>query len=189
MKLSILIPSIPERFDKAQALYEMIDSQSIEEVEVLLLMDNKKRTIGEKRNNIKDLAQGKYFTIIDDDDQISDDYVEEVLKAMESSPDVITYKQRCFNPNGAEFIVTFGLGNEVEHNCKDDKYLDIKRPAWHNCVWLTEKFQKIIFPHMNYGEDGIWAERATLIAKTEIHIDKILHQYNFDAELSAATLD
>lgn len=167
-------------------MYENLLNQSNDEVEIIMLMDNKKRSIGHKRNDIKNLAKAKYFTIIDDDDNVSDDYIEEVLKAIEEDKDVITFKQQC-NLDGNEFIVTFGQGNEVEQLTQE--YQDIKRPPWHCCVWKTDIFQKVMFPSKiddNYGEDGVWASRAGLIISTSHHIDKVLHYYNFDSEKSEA---
>ena len=51
MILSILIPSIPSRFKLVQKLYKTIEGQIRDrEVEILVLIDNKKRSIGAKRN-------------------------------------------------------------------------------------------------------------------------------------------
>ena len=159
MKLSILIPSIPERFDKAIKLYNKCLEQATDEVEVVMLTDNKKKSIGAKRNELISMAQGIYFTILDDDDDITNDYVETLLPYMEDFHDVITYKQKCFIEDYS-FIVTFGMNNEIEHNTKDGRYQDCMRPPWHCCVWLRERYKIIKFPDVSYGEDGVWAYRS-----------------------------
>src|SRR5688500_8886247 len=116
--LSILICSIPSRFDKARALYEHILSLvGDKNIEVLMLMDNKKRTIGEKREAIKNISNGKYFMFVDDDDSLYS--VDEIYEATEQDVHVITFKSKCLNSDGSEYVVTFGLGNEVEHNTVD----------------------------------------------------------------------
>ncbi len=189
MKLSILIPSIPERFEKACELYEKCLDQATDEVEVLMFTDNRKRTIGAKRNDLLSLTRGKYFMLLDDDDDIRDDFVESILPYTEDLNDVITFKQECHNEDGTPFIITFGLGNEVEHNTKKGNYLDSNRPPWHCCVWLTERFRKVKFPEVSYGEDGVWSERAGWISSNEIHIDKVLHYYKFNADQSAANTE
>ena len=54
--LSILIPSIPSRLRKAIALYnKMLVRVSDKNCEVLMLTDDKKRTIGEKREALKNI--------------------------------------------------------------------------------------------------------------------------------------
>lgn len=186
MKLSILIPSIPERFIKANRLYRKCLKQATDEVEILMFTDNKKRTIGEKRNDMLSLANGKYFIILDDDDDISKDFVKSILPFTDNLIDVITFKQEC-TIEGRKFIVEFGLGNDVEQLTQE--YNDIKRPPWHCCVWNRERFAKVKFPEVNYGEDGVWAERAGWISTRGEHIDKVLHYYNFDIKKSAATTE
>ena len=74
MKLSIIIPAVPSRFEKARKLFEFMQANSTDEVEILLLFDNKKRSIGKKREAILELAQGDYFWMVDDDDGIFEVY-------------------------------------------------------------------------------------------------------------------
>jgi len=70
-QLSILIPSIPTRFGRAKALYEKILALvGDKDIEILMLTDNKKRTIGEKREALKNASNGKYFMFVDDDDDL-----------------------------------------------------------------------------------------------------------------------
>lgn len=183
-RLSILIPSIPSRFDMAKERYtRYIEMVGDKDIEVLLFMDNKKRSIGAKREALKNISKGKYFLISDEDDDLLS--IDEIYEATLKNVDVITFKQRCFNPDGSEFIVTFGLGNEIEHNTEKGRYLDCKRPAFHMCAW-NQRFKKIHYPDISYAEDGVWAIEANKLAKTEIHIDKIVHSYNFSPLISEA---
>jgi hypothetical protein len=47
MQLSILIPSIPSRWERAQKLYTKISKMCEgKDIEILLFLDNKKRTVG-----------------------------------------------------------------------------------------------------------------------------------------------
>ena len=73
IKLSILIPSIPSRFDRVKELVGQLEGQigGRDDVEIIVFMDNKKRSIGRKRNDIMKLATGQYFSMIDDDDNVS----------------------------------------------------------------------------------------------------------------------
>jgi hypothetical protein len=91
-QLSILIPSIPSRFDKAIGLYHKIVFLVGErDIEILMLTDNKKRTIGEKREALKNASNGKYFMFVDDDDDLVD--LEDLYNATFEDVDVITFQQ------------------------------------------------------------------------------------------------
>ncbi len=94
-RLSILIPSIPSRFERAIKLYnEILAMCEGLDIEVLMLTDNKKRTIGEKREALKNLSKGKYFMFVDDDDSLLS--IKEIYEATEKDVDVITFWQVCF---------------------------------------------------------------------------------------------
>lgn len=187
--LSILICSIPYRFDKARALYEhCMQLVGDKNIEVILFMDNKKRTIGEKRESAASIAKGKYVMFVDDDDSLYS--VDEVYDATFKNVDVITFKSKCLNSNGSEYIVTFGLGNEVEHN--DDgngNYIDMKRPPFPQCAWWRLYYQQFHFPDINYGEDWEWTKQVLKYAKKEFHIDKVIHGYNFNPTTTEASTE
>lgn len=185
-QLSILIPSIHSRLLKAKNLYQKIIADvGDKDIEVLMLTDNKKRSIGAKREALKNISTGKFFCMVDDDDSITN--LDALYEATFDEVDVITFKSKCRNPDGSEFIVTFGLGNEVEHN-NDGKgnYTDCLRPPFHVCAW-HERFKKIPYPDISYNEDGVWIKAANKKAKTEKHIDKIIHSYNYSPKISEAS--
>lgn len=185
IRLTILIPSIPERFAKATALYNrMLELSNGMDVEIVMLTDNRILSIGAKQNHLLQMVNGKYFTIIHDDDEITD--LKDIYEATIKDVDVITYKARCFNSDGSEYIVTQRLGAEVEHNTKDGKYLDCKRPPFPNCAW-AKKFTHFRFPDISYSEDWEWVKQCLAEAKTEHHIDKVLFHYNFMPSETAAS--
>lgn len=184
MRLSILIPSVPSRIDDMLNLfYHLTKSAEGKEIEILVLTDNKKRTIGEKREALKNLARGKYFMFVDDDDWLIS--LDEIYEAAEKDVDVITFKQRCIlkgnDYKGEEFIVTFGIGNEIEVI-----KADCKRPPFHVCAWAS-KYKEFKFPSLNYNEDTEWLKQ--LNPKTEFHINKVLHEYRFDNDKSEAVYE
>lgn len=183
-RLSILIPSIPSRWTKAQMLYnDLMDMVGDKDIEVLLLLDNKKRTIGEKREALKNASNGKYFMFCDDDDSLYS--IDEIYDATANDVDVITFKSKCRNSDGSTYIVTAGLRNQVEHNTEDGRYMDCKRPPFTQSAWAS-RFKQFPFPAMNYNEDWEWVKQCLPTAFLETHIDKVLHGYNFDPEVSEA---
>lgn len=188
MQLSILIPSIPSRWERSQKLYtKILNMCEGKDIEVLLFMDNKKRTVGGKRDALVQMSRGKYFMFVDDDDDLVS--VDEIYQATFQDVDVITFKQQCLgiDANKTPFVVTFGLGNENEMGKGPAYgiYLDCKRPPYHVCAW-NEKFKVHRFPDISYGEDWEWVQKCLPDAKTEVFIDKILHKYDFDLNVSEA---
>ncbi len=97
MKLSVLVCTIPERFDKFNALLRKLNLLSFN-LGVEILHDNSPKgtkTIGGKRNDLLNKAVGEYVCFVDDDDDISDDYFTEILKAIESKPDCVGFEIAC----------------------------------------------------------------------------------------------
>jgi hypothetical protein len=155
------------------------------DIEVLLFMDNKKRTVGGKRDALVQMSSGKYFMFVDDDDDLVS--VDEIYQATFQDVDVITFKQLCKNNDKTSFVVTFGIGNEneVKKASAFGAHLDCKRPPYHVCAW-NKKFKIYRFPEISYGEDWEWVQKCLPEAKTEVFIDKILHRYDYDQNVSEA---
>ena len=188
IQLSILIPSIPSRFEKANKLYsDLLEKSTGLNIEILLFSDNKKRSIGAKRESLKSLVNGKYFMFCDDDDEFLS--LVEIYEATFLDVDVIDFKAICTNNDGSTFIITQKLGNEIEHNTKDGRYLDCNRPPFPNCAWRTETVKNCNFPDISYGEDWAFIEQCLKVAKTECFIDKVLFKYNFSPTVTEASTE
>jgi glycosyltransferase involved in cell wall biosynthesis len=184
MKLSILTPTIPTRIASVAALQVKIAEQIDDDltVEHLCFCDNRARTIGAKRQALVDIARGEYIAFVDDDDDISDDYVSRLLTAIETGADVITFRQRAIY-NGLESEVVFGVNN------RDGQFnpggITLRAP-WHVCAWKRETVAGCLFGESNYGEDLIWCEQARKRIQTAHHIDAVLHTYRHEAVTTAA---
>ena len=186
MQLSILIPSIPERWDMGRDLFTRLQKMCEgKEIEILYFMDNRKRSPGEKHEDLKNISNGKYFMFCHDDDDIL--RIDEVYQATFQDVDVITFKQLCDSPNDAKtpYIVTFGLGNPTETfpGPVRDSFADCRRPPWSVCAW-NRKFKSIPYNAV-YAEDWDWVKRALLEAKTEVFLDVVVHRYKWDRETTA----
>jgi glycosyltransferase involved in cell wall biosynthesis len=183
MKLSILTPTIPGRENQLAALAQRIKHQiGNQAVEHLILSDNRKRSIGEKRQSLIDIANGEYIAFCDDDDNVSDNYVFELLQAIETNADVITFNQKAIY-NGLESEVHFGIRNQDSQFNPGGITL---RGPWHVCAWNRQKVKGCVFGFSNYGEDLVWCNQARKRIKTGHHINKVLHTYIHDAATTAA---
>lgn len=192
-KLSILTLSVPSRVNTTllkliNKIQTQINNNGFDKiVEHLILIDNKLRTIGTKRNDLLNIANGDFIAFLDDDDDISDDYLLEIINAINknSDVDVITFKQNCFIEDYPKATAIFGLNNENEDYVPNTTF---KRKPYHMCVWNKKLAKKYKCPATNYGEDYAWITNMCKEAKTETHIDKILHAYIHSNNKSEANL-
>ncbi len=152
--VSVLIPTLLERKEIFNELLTKISKQ-IEEnnlqdkVEILSICDNRNIKLSEKRNRMQQMAQGKYFFHLDDDDTIDDDYFKTTCEVIEKIkgdlPDVITYDQFC-KVNGDEFIVSasFGCGcmGLVPTGINQNKIKTFTRLPWQFHLWNRERYAK-----------------------------------------------
>jgi len=198
IKFSILILSIPERIDSMKAAVKHLQEQADalgqgKAVEILVLLDNRSKSISEKRNDLLDAARGKYIAFLDDDDAVSKDYMSKILEAIDGNDvDCISFNQWC-SINGEPMDVEFGIGNPHGQLWRDeDGFLgDIKRPPYHMCVWRREIAQSESFVQSysaagQSSEDIDWLMRLYPKIQTEHHIEDSLHGYIWSSQTTAS---
>jgi pterin-4a-carbinolamine dehydratase len=189
--LSILTPAVPSRYLELELLRKIIADQiGNDPVEHLILLDNKRRTVGEKRDALLRAARGRYVAFVDDDDMISHDYVSLILQATRKDSDVITFRQQA-EVNDQVAIIEFKLGNkneafEGQSKIENLKSKIVRRNAWHICAWRRTLAIQSHFPAINYGEDWAFAKPLCDMAETEEHIPKVLHYYRHSSETTEA---
>lgn len=188
IELSILIPSIPSRISWTGFLFDILQKQAEgKPVEILSFTDNKKRSVGLKRDGLVQLARGAYLSFVDDDDEVYPCYVDEMLAGCTSDADVIAITQHASIEGGNRFVVDFGIDNPNEEAWKKgDIWQDIKRKPFHTCAWKTKIAQKHRFPDASYGEDWHWCKRVLGDIKTEHKIKAPLLCYRWSASVTEA---
>jgi len=194
--LSILILSLVSRTKFLTSLLAELDSQikkaGRQDVQILVLTDNKSQTIGEKRNHLLNLAEGKYLTYLDDDDRVSSDYISEIMEKL-TTPlvdcvvfDCIAVLNAHKATGGRQFYCKYGVEFEQtklepwsESNCfkRENTELWFGKPA-HTMVWRSELVKHIQFKHINAGEDFAWINLAWPLIKKQVRIDKVLYYYD-----------
>jgi len=187
--LSILIASVPDRLPQLAELIAKLSAQiaAISPpplVEILAFTDNKFRTIGEKRQALVDISTGTHVAAIDDDDDIADTYIHDITSALRSDPDVVTFDQLATLVGQGVAIVAFDLRHEFDEQWQPSE--TIRRRPWHPCAWRRSIADQCKFSSKNYGEDADWVDQANHLARTQVHIPKILHHYRHDPTLTAA---
>jgi glycosyltransferase involved in cell wall biosynthesis len=192
MKLTVMIPTVPGRFDNylpriLKQFNDQIAALNTNEVELLVLYDNKKRSIGEKRNALLQIAQGDFVVYIDDDDRVSDDYLDVILNVINAQPDAdcIVYDCLCVIDEGqgrVERMCKYGI--EFDYWTSPDGTQWTGKPA-HTMIYKASLAKSHLFADMGQGEDVDWVKRACLDIKKQVRINnKVMYFYEFDGRKS-----
>ena len=183
MKLSILICTLPEErnVNKLLQLQRNLLPQIAKHDGVVEVMHNsagREVPTGTKRNKLIKASRGEYFCFVDDDDILAPTYVEDILNAIESKPDVITFNG-WMTTNGksrVDFVIKLGEGYEE----RNGKYY-----RWPNHLAVMRKsvVEAVSFEPIWQGEDYIWSKtiRELGLLKTSVHIEKDLYHYDFES--------
>lgn len=185
--LSILIPTIPERVEMFTKLYNELHRQleymqtfypTLGTVEVLVNSDKRflegGPSIGAKCQELLMRAEGKYVTFIHDDDGISPNYLETLVKLCQQDADVITFRSVA-KLKTYWCVIDMSLSYENVEASPDRIVL---RKPWNICPIRSIYAKLCKFDDINYGEDWAWLEQVLKHCKTESHSEAILHQYN-----------
>lgn len=174
MILSVLIPTLPERRKKLNAvLASLPDHRDVE-----VLIDDRGREVptGTKRNALMRSARGGWTVYVDDDDLLSPEYMPSILNALKHDPDVVTF-QGLMTTDGINPVAwTIKLGERYE--ARGNHYYRFPN---HLCPMRRDLVKDVRFPDTWNGEDYPWAKEIMErgILKTEVHIEKQLYHYDF----------
>lgn len=181
MKLSILICTMPHRQEMFEGLHSFLSQQIKEcshpkQVEILFDGDTK-LTTGKKRNNLLNRAKGDFIVFVDDDDDVDENYVQEILQVIIDNPNI-----DCIGMKG---WVSFDGINSKEWS------ISIKHEYWHETEEMylrtpnhISPVRRIIalmayFPDITYGEDMEYSKRIFPMCKKEVCIEKPLYHYKY----------
>jgi hypothetical protein len=175
--LSILVCSLIERRNQfLDRLLESLERQvgSRRNIEILVVSDNARRKIGGKRNDAISIARGEYVCFIDDDDMVSDDYVDSILREITVwRPDVVVFNATITFDGERPKLVRYGM--EYDYCERDDAYY---RHPNHLMVHKRENINEI-FMDVRTGEDDEWAARMLPKIKSQRRIDRVLYYYDY----------
>jgi hypothetical protein len=120
--------------------------------EITVDFDNREVSIGMKRQRLLESAQGKYMAFVDDDDNITDEYVQDLKATIQGSYHVMRLRgQIC------QYTFTHSLENKLEGvMAKGDVFL---RPPNHLNPMMTDVAKIIRFGDAVRGEDLEWTIR------------------------------
>lgn len=199
MRLSILICSLESRKDKLASLIKsllvqiptaelttieggnvsgdgpwLLTTYRTDDIEILICTDNRTLKVGEKRNMLIANATGEYTCFIDDDDEVTDDYVPQIMAAMDGS-DCIVFQVMRYENGSKDKPAIYGLefrtdyGNNKAYFRLPNHLMPIKRS-------ITSR---IAFDAVNFGEDSAWAKKVRPHLTSQSRIYDTLYNYMF----------
>ncbi|MAK37760.1 MAG: hypothetical protein CMC15_16490 [Flavobacteriaceae bacterium] len=195
--LSICICHIQSRAAKFKRLTNILRSQVTPTlklpVEILVSADNREHTSGSKRHALSVASKGKYISFVDDDDTVTDDYVEDILDAAASEPEVITFyvlvdhqdvtTEKTYRLNIHTLDVPHDLERRGVQNDPDyGKLILVGMLPSHLNAWRRDIQRKVAYnPDLNCQDDAAWIGPLmnSGFVTQEVHLEKILYNYEF----------
>lgn len=154
---SILIPTIPGRDAGVNRLVETIREKVARicpslRYQICINFDNKEMSIGMKRQALLDEAKGKYTSFIDDDDEITDAYIEDLWAMLQGGYHTMRLwgqmSQYRF-VHSTEMTLSSPMATRGEPPV-------FQRPPNHLNPMLADVAKLIPFKNAVYGEDLDW---------------------------------
>lgn len=179
-KLSILVLTTYKRkkwLDRIEFIldWQLAQLENKDEVEIIIIIDDGERTIGDKRNEAVERANGIAMAFLDEDDFIGDQYLQRGIDFANSGKDVASLIGLYFL-NGV-YDRPFVHSNQYTHwYTESHRYV---RNNNHLNYIKTSIARQIKYPSQNFGEDGKYSEqlKASGLIKTEFEIKEVLYFY------------
>lgn len=157
LDMTFLIPTIPGREESLRRLMGRIHD-TIARVcpnlryEIRIDFDAKESSIGIKRQRLLQAATGKYLAFIDDDDDITDVYIEDLWATIQGSYPVMRLRGQI-----QQYTFTHSIGNKLTDSMAH--YDVFIRPPNHLNPMMSDVAKLIPFRDAVRGEDLDWAIR------------------------------
>lgn len=178
MKLSVLIPTMYKRAAFYERLMAILRPQleRTQDAELLTCIDGGELTIGAKRNKLLAQARGEYVVFIDDDDRVTDDYLDVILKGIETGFDVVCVNAiHTTDGKRPKLVIDIPYNEWTE---TPEAYL--RGVQWRDAI-KREIALSVPYPDVNFGEDHYWsiAIEATKVFKTWLPATKPTYFHEF----------
>ena len=177
VKLSVLIATTVDRREMFGRLMEEFAMQATDEVQILFEEDDKKMSIGRKRQLLLERAEGDYIVYFDSDDFPYPNYLSEILTALDSGPDCVG------------FLIHMTTNNKYPQTCchslkfkrweKNRAGYDYVRSPGHFNPIKRDIALRVGFKDMRFGEDHAYSIGVTRLLRTEVFINKRLFHYRY----------
>jgi hypothetical protein len=154
-------------------------------VRVIVDRDDCERAVGEKRTRLVLASTAEYISFVDDDDDLSDRYVEAVIDALEERPDYVGFE--------VEYTVDGRRQKPVFHSLRHENWSEDERGYYRGVTHLNpirREFAVLGLPFVpDNGDDAEWARRVqqTGLVRREVFVPEPLYRYRYSPTGSLTT--
>lgn len=183
IKLSIIIPYF-NTYSMTDKLLTALFPQTDDRTEIIMVDDGSEEPfifeedwkrvkyirkdnggVSSARNRGLKEAKGEYIVFIDSDDMVSDDYIEQIYKAIETNPDTVYISWKSIDGKLGKII-----------SSESDEF-----NPWNRCVW-NRVFKREYIKGMKFNEDMQVAEdddflKRLPVPKSKTYISKPIYLY------------
>lgn len=177
---TIMIPTIPGREQKLQALVQSIHEMRQRvcpdlRIVVDIGFDNREMTIGTKRQGMLQAATGKYMSFIDDDDRVTIHYFEDAAACIAGNFDCMRLRGQI-----SRWTFTHSLANKLTDPMANET--TFLRPPNHLNLMKADIAKNIKFRDATSGEDLDWTIKLARsgFLRTEYQSDESRIHYIYD---------
>jgi glycosyltransferase involved in cell wall biosynthesis len=179
IKLSILVCGITNR-DFSPLLTHLEKQSHDKPVEILSLVDNRKMKIGRKRNLLVEMSKGEYISFIDDDDWVTDDYVDSILEKVPNGADIITFDLMRYEDGAQDRVCHYTLNIERDYDTPEAYY----RLPNHLMAYRKDVAEKVRYEESSFREDSNWSSAIRPYLATTSEVNKVLYNYQYSNDTS-----
>lgn len=180
-KLSILVCSLVDRREAFAKLRSKLETQIAKyngAVELVVNEDNGQKSIGKKRNELLHMANGQYICFIDDDDDVSDWYIDKMIEGIAGGVDCCS----LIGTLSVDGIPKGKFAHSLRYKKWDEKRMPDGSMVYYRCpnhLNVVERSiaKKVGFQDISFGEDKIYSDGLLKYLSSEIEVEGINYHY------------
>jgi glycosyltransferase involved in cell wall biosynthesis len=143
-----------------------------EQIEILIETDNGDITVGSKRNKLIDKCSGEYISFIDDDDQVSENYIKSIYQKMDGITEIIFIKINHLIDDEFNRVI---IPSKFIESIFDNMYFT--KNYYHLCPHKVELAKQVYFPEISFMEDIQYSVNLDTLLNHTQSIEQPLYFY------------
>ena len=182
MKLTVGVCTINGREDLCTRIVTKLYKQAMgKDVQILWVGDNRKWSLSLKRRKVYQMSEGsEYLVMVDDDDDIADNYIDKLLEAIDLNIGVDLINFTMIYENGEERKPVFFSSKFDNLNFETH----FERRSHTLMCWRRAVLSDDLYEDTLYSEDSKFAEKAYSRVKSEVCLREILYFYKYNELIS-----
>lgn len=160
----------------------MLADQLTDSIEVVVLRNRGRRSIGEYRQALIEDAAGEYVCFVDDDDRLPPYYCSEILAALKQKPDYVGFVVEMWDLSKKPLHHSFRRYRAI-HSTRYDKWSQNNDALYRHVSHLNPVRRELALCAAFEGhraEDHRWADQIVKLVRSEVFIDRPMYLYDFD---------